>query len=188
VVLQVILFFLGVFSRTYLGSLEKRCIEISPKNKEADLLKGQVEVINQKVSVIDELMVDRFSWSKKLGDLSDCVTSGIWLTEVSCNDKVSEKSAARGARAANVGEETLERLKPVAEKSISRYLVISGYASSKGEEGTALIGKFIKSLKDNRDFYSDFSDIELGGIRRDKTEDQEVMGFRITCLFKERQR
>jgi hypothetical protein len=71
------------------------------------------------------------------------------------------------------------------EKSLLRYLIISGYASRLGEEDTALIGKFMKALKENPSFYSDFSDIELGTIKRDKIEDQEVMGFKITCLFKE---
>ncbi len=54
-----------------------------------------------------------------------------------------------------------------------------------GEEGTASIGKFIKSLKDNNSFFSDFSDIDLGSIKRDKVNDQEVMSFKITCFFKE---
>ena len=68
---------------------------------------------------------------------------------------------------------------------VSKYLIISGFASTVGEEGTALIGKFIKGLKDNSSFYSDFSYIELGAIKRDRIEDQEVMSFRLTCLFKE---
>ena len=53
-----------------------------------------------------------------------------------------------------------------------------------GEEGTALIGRFIEKLKENASFYSDFSDIELGSIKREQTGNQEMMTFKMTCLFK----
>jgi hypothetical protein len=53
-----------------------------------------------------------------------------------------------------------------------------------GEEGTALIGRFIDKLKNNLSFYSDFSDIELGSIKREQSSGQEIMTFKITCLFK----
>jgi hypothetical protein len=69
--------------------------------------------------------------------------------------------------------------------NIQKYIVISGYASSMGEQATLLIGRFMKSLKDDEKFYSDFSDIQLGAIRSDKIDQQEVMSFMITCLFKQ---
>ncbi len=182
-VLQVVLFLIGIYSNSLVTSLEKKYREISPQEKEAKLLNGQLDTINKKTAAIDELMVRRFSWTNKLNDLSDSVTPGIWLTELSYNEKMIDKLVQPDAKMLRVKNSVIPA-KPVTEKVVLRNMVISGYASSMGEGGTALVGKFIKSLKDNSDFYSDFSDIELGGIKSDKIEDQEVMNFKINCIFK----
>jgi len=184
VIIQVILVLIGIYGNSVVSSLSKDYSAISPKKAEAESLKSQVDTINRKVNAIDELMVKRFSWSKKLNDLSDSMTPGIWLNEVSYDEKVTERASQQDGRAAN-NKSRKDTSKASPEKILSRYLILSGYASSMGEEGTALIGKFIKSLKDNPSFYSDFSTIELGVIKRDRVEDQEVMNFKITCLFKE---
>lgn len=185
ITIQVILFFIGIYSKSMLTSLEARYKEIFPKKKEALTLKAQVETINKKISAINELMVKRFSWAKKLNDLSDTVTAGIWLTELSYNEKLAEKTKDTPEIKLPKEKNQALPLKPVTEKILLKYLVISGFASSMGEEGTALVGKFIKGLKENDSFYSDFSEIELGVIKSDRIEEQEVMNFKITCLFKE---
>jgi hypothetical protein len=109
------------------------------------------------------------------------MTSGIWLSELSYDERAGERQAHPGASGAGKKEASGAR----AERPVLRYLVLSGYASSMGEEGTALVGKFIKNLKDNSDFFGDFGDIELGSIKSDRVQDQEVMSFKITCLFKD---
>lgn len=179
--ITIALFLIGLYSKSNLTSLTARYERILPLKKDADTLKSQVDMINKKVRAIDELMVKRFGWSKKLSDLSDSVTPGIWLTDLTYDEKMTERQIQPDPKAANA------KTKPRtgAEMAMARCLIISGYASGMSEEGTSLIGKFIKSLNDNRDFYSDFSDIELGSIKRDKIDDQEVMSFKITCFFKE---
>lgn len=184
VVITVILFLMGIYTKINLASLEKRYRDISPKRKEAEALKSQIEAINKKVKAIDELMVKRFGWARKLADLSDSVTPGIWLTELSYTEKVVDRPVMVYLKNAK-GKAPNEQAKSVMEKVLMKYLIISGYATGQGEDGTASVGKFIKSLKDNSSFYADFSDIELGAIKRDKIEDQEVMSFKITGLFKE---
>ena len=181
---HLILFLIGLYSRANLNSVSKQYNELEPKKKEADSLKAQVELINKKVGAIDELMVKRFSWAKKLNALSDSITPGVWLTEVSYEEKLGERPRQAISRSPNQKGKK-EAFNPGIEKRALKYLIISGYASSMGEQGAALIGKFIKSLKDNESFYLHFSDIELGSIRSDKVQDQEVMNFKITCLFKE---
>lgn len=170
-----LLFAIGMYAKFSIASLSKNDEKISPKKKEAETLKRQREMINKKVSAIDELMVKRFSWARKLNDLSDSVTPGIWLRNISYEEKIIQPAG---------GKEKKELLKSSAPKPMLKYLMMSGYASSMGEQGAALVGKFMKSLKENRDFYADFSDIQLGSIRSDKIEDQEVMSFTITCLLK----
>jgi hypothetical protein len=176
--IQVALFGFGIFGRIILGTLEKNYKQVLPKKKEAEQLKSQISNMGKKVSAIDELMVKRFSWAKKLNDLNDSVTPGIWLTQLDYDERIVEKPKA--APNVSKGHES----KVATEKVLERYLIISGAASSMGEEGTALIGRFIKSLKENASFYSDFSDIEFASIKREQIAGQEIMTFKITCLFK----
>jgi len=173
------LFVLGLAGKAKLSSLTKEDNILGDDEKKALALKLSADIMNRKKTAIDELMVKRFEWAKKLNDLSDSMTAGIWLSNLSYDEK-SVEITGNGARPAG------DSGKPKADgKRAMKCMVISGYASSRGEEGTASIGKFIKSLKDDAGFYGDFSGIELGSIKRDKIEGQDVMNFKITCLFKE---
>lgn len=182
VVIQLFLFIVGVITGMYFKTLDESYQKILPEKNETERLQLQIDRMGKKVAAIDELMVKRFSWAKKLNDLSDSITPGIWLTELEYNEKLSE--IAKPVNANLVKKKNDAENKSIAEKVVLKYLIISGVASSMGEDGTALIGRFIKSLKENPNFYSDFSDIELGNIKREKMEESEVMTFRITCLFK----
>lgn len=177
------LFLVGTTSKSSLASLTKKRDVLLPEKNKADSLKDELTRINKKVTAIDGLMVKRFSWARKLNSLSDALTPGIWLTELSYDEKAGDRLVSV-ARTSN-GKSKKGSSKSVAEKVVYKYLVLSGYASSMGEQGTALIGKFIKNLKENSQFYSDFSEITLDSIKSDKFHDQEVMNFKITCLFKE---
>lgn len=163
VLLQFAVFLFGGISNIQLASITKKYNAILPEKKEADVLKAKVTDINKRSGAIDELMVKRFSWARKINLLSDCMTPGIWLSELYYDERpVSGQN----------------------KKAVSGALVISGYASGAGEQGTALIGKFIKSLQDNKDFYSDVAGIDLVSTKSDRVDKQDVMSFRISCLFK----
>jgi hypothetical protein len=173
--IQLILFVLGTMNGATLKSLTLEYNGILPKKQETEKLKIRVDEMNKKVGSINELMVKRFSWEKKLNALSDAMTPGIWLTELNYEEKLSD--------AANI-EPAGKKGGQAVGSSLARHLILSGAASNTGEEGTALIGRFIKSLKDDPAFYSDFSGIELDTIKREKIDEQEIMIFKITCLFK----
>ncbi|MDP3730826.1 MAG: hypothetical protein Q8R14_04815 [Candidatus Omnitrophota bacterium] len=176
--IQLALFAIGIMSGGTFKSLSLEYEDMLPKKQETEKLKIQVDKTNKKVNVINELMVKRFSWEKKLNSLSDSMTPGIWLTKLQYDEKLTEvPGTVNAGLAKNKGGQAEENV-------LSGYLILSGAASSMGEEGTALIGRFIKSLKDDPVFYSDFSDIELGTIKREKLDDQEIMTFNITCFFK----
>lgn len=182
VAIQLIIFIVGLIYGTNYSMLEKNYKEILPRKQETEKLRLQVDNMSKKVFAIDELMVKRFSWTKKLSDLSDSMTPGTWLTELGYYEKLGEIS--KPAKISLLQKKPGVEVAPPVEKVVLRYLTISGMASSMGEEGTALIGRFMKSLKSNSEFYSDLSDIELGTITREKVDEQEVMKFTITCLFK----
>jgi len=179
-IIQLILLVVGAMSGATFKSLGIEYKDILPKKQETEKLKIRVGTMNKKVGSINELMVRRFSWEKKLDALSDAMTSGIWLTELKYDEKLTDASNPVDT------DPTKKKLGQAGENALVRYLILSGAASSMGEEGTALIGRFIKSLKDDPAFYSDFSDIELGTIKREKMDDQEIMTFKITCFFKAR--
>jgi len=184
IILQCLLFLAGVYGRFYLNGINAKYERLLPETTAAGTLKNETTEINKKAAAIDNLMVGRFSWARKLSALNESMTPGIWLTELSYDERALEnpQQAPVGAPAQREGPPG----RPAAERTTGRFLVITGYASGQGEESTALVGRFIKSLKENSDFYSSFSDIEFGAIKRDRIDNQEVMNFRITCLFKEK--
>ena len=178
---QLALLITGFMKDATLKSLGSEYKIVSLKKRETEKLKIQMDTMNKRVAAIDELMVKRFSWGKKLDSLSDSVTPGIWFTELEYDEKLTD--------APNIADTDSTKNRPgeskqTAEKILSKYLILSGAAYSKGEEGAALVGRFIKSLKDNPEFYSDFSDIELGTIKTDRVDGQDITMFRITCLLK----
>lgn len=177
-IIQLVLLAIDFASGATFKSLILEYKKMLPKKQETEKLNSQLNKMNAKVSAINELMVKRFSWEKKLNALSDAMTPGIWLTELDYDEKIADIPKPDST------DSNKRKARQSAENSLSRYLILSGAASSMGEEGTALIGRFIKSLKDDSAFYSDFSDIELGTIKREKMDEQEIMTFKITCLFK----
>lgn len=179
--IQIVLFGLSILGGAIFNSLEKGYKQILPQKQEAQRLQARISDMGEKVTAIDELMVKRFSWAEKLNTLSDSVTPGIWLTQLDYDEKVIERPKTPA------GGPSKGPIKAGIEKVLARYLIISGASQSMEEEGTALIGRFIKSLKENPSFYSDFSDIELGSIKREQMGGQEIMTFKITCLFKVKQ-
>lgn len=162
-IVPIILLAIILFSNSQVSDLSKKYANLLPMKKEADALKAHVADINKRSAAIDELIVKRFSWAKKLNMLSDSITPGIWLSELDYDER------------------------PVVDKGkkvMPGALAISGYASGAGEQGAVLIGKFIKSMEENKDFFKDFEGIDLVSTRSDKVDNQEVMSFRIVCYFK----
>ncbi|MCX5680308.1 MAG: hypothetical protein NTZ95_06650 [Candidatus Omnitrophica bacterium] len=183
IVLHLLLFATGAYSKSKANTFTRKYDSLVSQNKEALGLKEQVDLIHKKVAAIDELMVKRFGWARKLNDLSDSITPGIWLSSLEYDEKQGERSIQPLSKPTN-GKDNGSAPKQSTEKVTSKYLIISGYASSMGEQGTALIGKFIQSLKDNPGFYADFYEIELASIKAERIQDQEVMSFKLTCMFR----
>ena len=186
-VIHISLFFIGARSSRMFKSVSQKYKELLPGKKEYEALRAEVGATNKKAKAIEGLMANRLMWANKLNDLSDSVTPGIWLTSVIYEEKPSDVSvqvavpvAAPAFRAGG----KKEIMKTETQKVSLRFLNISGYASSVGEQGTALVGKFIKGMKENTSFFSDFSDVRLESIKSQKVMDQEVMAFQITCQFK----
>lgn len=159
--------------------LNKRWDEIQPQKKEAEMLKAQTEDLGAKTGILNDLLTRQFLWSEKLNQLSDSMISGVWLTRLSVEQKSMEVHGK-----APVSKSSRKKVEEV-QTILKRALVLRGSAITLEEEATATVGKFMKSLRENEDFFKDFEKIELGTIRSRKIKDVEVMDFSLECYFKE---
>ena len=62
-------------------------------------------------------------------------------------------------------------------------LVIEGSVISKKEEAMASVGKFMKDIRDNQDFFKDFSMIKLESVQRKSIDNRDVVDFRVVLYF-----
>ena len=141
--------------RYTLRRLEARWVLIGPKEKELLSLKKEIDSLVSRTKNIESIKKDKILWAPKLNDLSSSMIPGIWLTRLSLE-----------------------------EKSGKKYLCIKGAVSSFGRDEAAMIGRFMKILKENESFFKDFSELELGTIQQAQ-KDVEIMNFAINCYFKD---
>ncbi|NQU95404.1 MAG: PilN domain-containing protein [Candidatus Omnitrophica bacterium] len=179
VVIQLLLSGWIAATKSQISSLEKTWKDLAPKKTEFESIKKKISAITGKAQTIEYLIDKRVSWARFLNELSDSVTSNVWLTGLS----YSEKSGVPVTRASSKIK-TKSSPNPKTKTRRERTLTISGSASGRGEEATAYIARFIQSLKDNGDFFKNFNDIELVSIKQDSVADQNVMDFNLACRFK----
>ncbi|MBI4437212.1 MAG: hypothetical protein HY590_07370 [Candidatus Omnitrophica bacterium] len=154
-----------------LNTLKGEWEKISPKQDEIRQLVKEYETLVSREKAVQGLLVDKFLWSRKLYQLSQSFVPGVWLQEMALEERTREvSSGASGGKSAP----------PVKE----RILILSGSAVSPGEE-TAVVGRFIRGLKENRGFFADFTEVEVESIKRRPISTLEVMDFKVICTFRE---
>jgi Tfp pilus assembly protein PilN len=166
---QVILGFFSFMQSRQVTILSKELSDLLPQRNISAALKKEADELNTKFAIIEGLTQGSLVWSKKLSDLSDSMVDGIWL-----NSLFLEEEATRPAA----------RI-PVQQSLPKQSLVLKGLAlsSDMGEEA-AIVGAFMQSLKNNKDFFKDFDSIKLLSIQRQLYGKTEVMNFNIVCYFK----
>ena len=185
VAVQAILSALQLFERSRLTALNARYAELAPRKKEADDIKGLIKSIQKKSRAIKGSLKRQFMWAEKLNALSDSVIPGIWLTSLSYDERIAERSVAPGGAKVKVQDDSKVAGRPQVEKYVARYLVLTGCAHSATEDRTAYISKFIKSLKENSMFYQGLASIAVEDIKEERFDGEEIMTFKITCTFEE---
>ncbi len=119
-------------------------------------------------ALFSHLVTNRFLWSKKLNLLSDLIIPGIWLRKLSL-----EKEAASRVQVPSVGAQENKTLK------------FEATAVSVAHDEMGVIGKFVRNLKLNKEFFQHFKVIELEGVLRRQIATVEVMDFTLICVFKQ---
>jgi len=165
------LFIFHAIQKNRLTSLQAEKQRLMPQEADAQKLRAEVAKLSKKYAVIDSLASGGFLWSSKLSDLSQAVTDGVWLTSLYLQiEAPDQKAIALSTAGAPVPREVM---------------VLEGTAVSTmpGEE-TAIVGKFIESLKKHQGFFDDFEEIKLSSIERKKLGEVEVMKFTLFCYCK----
>ena len=62
-------------------------------------------------------------------------------------------------------------------------LIIEGSVFSKSEEAMASVGKFMKNVKDDQQFFRDFKNIKLESVQRKNKEERDMVDFKIALYF-----
>ena len=181
---------LGLFSfakKNQMVRLKERLKEIAPKESTFKELKSQSDELSKKFQAIDSLTSGSLLWSKKMHDLSEAMIDGVWLTSIYLNTETSKKKApARINTDTQKKPGSAARVTPAEETIIRQALVFRGSAVSSipGEE-TAIVGKFIESLRKHKAFFDDFDEIKLSSSLTKELGDVEVMDFALVCYFKQ---
>ena len=174
---QAILGIIGLTQKKRKVALSAELALIASQEKVATTLKEEVDVLLRKLSIIDSLTQGSLLWSEKLYDVSMALIDGVWLRSLSLGTEALQ--VPRAVYNAP-GQATPAVQMP------RQFLVLKGSAvsSSSGDE-TAIVGKFIDSLKNNESFFEDFDDIKLSSIQRKKKGEIELMEFTLVCYFKQ---
>jgi len=178
VMVQAILFAVQFSQRSHLSHLQRKAEEAGRRRSEVDKVKESLETLSGRVPSIDQAISGRINWTRTLNALSDAMTPGIWLTGLSYDERAAEvQAAAVRSPAASRGKGEPGQ----AARMSQAFLTLTGRATSTSGDITASIGKFIKSLKDEKGFSSAFANIAVEDIKGEKFEGQEVMYFKIVC-------
>jgi len=153
---QVVFTALITVKENKLKGLEGKWAVLEQEEKEVLAIKKEMDDLNNRLEAIEDIVTKRVLWAKKLNDLSDSMVPRVWLTSLSMDETLKKK-----------------------------YLSIKGGITSRKKDEAAVIGKFMKILKENKSFFKDFSDIKLGALQQKKVKEVEIMEFSITCFLKQ---
>jgi hypothetical protein len=178
VAVHVILLTAINFNKSAHAKMTKEWQEIEPLKKTIELIRRKNIETSKNIDSIEKLMSRKVLWFRKLNQLSGLLTPGIWYTKLSIDEKVVALKAEP-----QPGQKMASAL--LTKRVVIPYLIIEGEVSATYGEELAIIGKFIKRLKHDKEFFGDFSNIELDSTKLHTILENDVMKFSINCYFKE---
>ena len=102
VVIQLLLSGWIATTEAQISSLEKTWQDLVPKKTDLEKIKKKISATSKKAQAIEYLIDKRMSWARLLNELSDSVTSNIWLTSLSYNEltlTISGSASGKGEEA-----------------------------------------------------------------------------------------
>lgn len=143
--------------KSVVANLEKRYNIYQNLQGEIKGLDENIAYLNREFDLIDKFFPKKFSWSEKLLELSKKVPDEIWFQRLSI-----------------IGEKDKEILK------------INGYVANLNleEKPLAILNRFIKMLKDDQSFSTNFSEIRLIDVKASTLKNKEILEFNLELTIK----
>ena len=170
VLIHSLLLLVLVFQSYSLRALKAKWETIAEKRQIVSELTQRHDDLAAREKMIQQLLSHRSLWSRKLKGLSDSMVPGAWLRVLSLDKRLLPAPAAPAKGAPN-----FER----------KILVLEGTVVSLRGDELAIIGRFVRRLKEDQNFFSDFQGIEVESTKRRTIHDIEVVDFKLLCLFRE---
>lgn len=168
VTVNLLISLLVMNNKGLLKTLNGKWDQMEPQREKTSKVASEIASLQKKVTAVRKIAKPDLAWTKLLSGLNQAVIPNVWLSEFIL--KFREEGGRRGA--------------PKTVSELPETLDITGYALGSSESATALVGKFITSLKRNTDFSEYFDGIELKNMRGSEIADEEVMMFELECKFK----
>ena len=188
--LQLLLSIVAVFYATRFKIVQHETARLSAKMEGVRQAKTKTSAAAKKMQDIRMLTEKKFYWALLLNEISVTATRGIWLRSLSVEEMVVEKPSKKDA--ASKDKKPAEKKKKDAKAAVAKkletekYKVLKLEGSCGGGSGqeTALIGKYLKSLRESTYFKALFgSNIDLSGMKQRKMGEVDVFDFTIYCKF-----
>ncbi len=154
-----------------LGEVRKKKAETSELQARVRLLKGGVE--------------KPIYWTQILNEISDAMVSQVWLNQVQLKQNVFDLSIEEATARAQANATRVDPT-PVVKRFLTekRLTIALSGQSADPDQGTAIVGRFIDSLRSQPTLKKMTSDILLDKIKKVRQGTHQVLDFRIYCVFK----
>lgn len=210
--LQLLMSVVAVYYSTRYSIVRHESGSLSAKLEGVRRDAKQTSVVAKKMQDLRSLKEKNFSWAQVLNQITLTTTRGIWLRSLSVEETAiqivpkaeavtaekKDKEAPKNKKEKEKKETPVDKKeakkKAAADKAaaakkirIEKHYALKLEGSCTGSAGqeTALIGKYLKALRDDPYFGGLFgTDIDLSGINQRKLGEVDVFDFVIYCRFK----
>ncbi|MFQ5952369.1 MAG: PilN domain-containing protein [Candidatus Omnitrophota bacterium] len=162
-VTHLTLIFLTKNNRDLSVTLKNNWDQMKPQKEKTDKFFTEMHDLQRRVEAVRLIAKPELSWAKLLNGLNQAMIPNIWLSDLKLTFEKGER-----------------REKPVS-------LDLTGYALGRSDVALPTVGRFMESLKKNKNFSPYFEEIELEDMRNYVISGEEVMMFRLDCRFKRKE-
>jgi Tfp pilus assembly protein PilN len=176
----------SVQSRTEIA--QAQLDSLRPVVVEVDDLRHLKEILDAKMDVVDELIIGRLCWARKLNQLAalldrdETIKQKVWLTAIDLVDRRSTET--RVITREGKGGEVIEEVRRV--PIVTKALELQGVIES--ETAAGIVSDVMRQIRDDEAFFDTFSKVELEyiGDRRGRTRGTDTRGksFKLSLLMK----
>ena len=150
-----------------LTALEKKEKTFAVEPQRLIKLNEQKEALSKRLKFLEKFAEKKFSWTDKLGKITEFIPEGVWLTDLATDRKID----------IDIDGQTIKQ-----EQSL---ISIKGRAVSQAiQEAVDLVGVYLDSLKKDDDFSRDFKEIKLNSLTKGAILNRDIMNFEFYCIIK----